>query len=437
MMAVLALDATIVVISACFAVALEAQLDRQNFFDADSFGQYLPLASTFAILTFVTYISWRVYPSLPEHLRLQLRDLSWSLLACNLTGVALYAAWCAAGYDAPALGLLLPTMVACILVLGVRWVLPARQSGGVTGVPLRNAVIVGTGDEAQVVKHQMQHFRRFGYRFSGFVAATPRDRHSQVSKEVVADIDTFFHQKRQSAVDEIFLTAPYDQTMVERLLPNARRAGMDVRIAPDREGGDDIGRGGAYVTQFLALPLQRSELNRAARIQKRALDVAISAAAILLSAVPMLAIALLIKIDSPGPVFYRSRRAGRRGRIFLCTKFRTMTPDSATQDEMRVTRAGKFLRAFSLQELPQVFDVFWGNMSLVGPRPALASETPVSSENYLRRLEVTPGITGLWQVQPGEPDMYVSLDRTYVQNWSVWLDLKILARTFAGVLNAK
>ena len=216
---------------------------------------------------------------------------------------------------------------------------------------------------------------------------------------------------------------------------DTQRAGIDARIAPDQDELESCNGSSAQFSQFLTAPLQRAELTPGARAQKRLFDVVFSAVALLLTAIPMFAIALFIKIDSPGPVFYSSRRVGRGGRAIQCTKFRTMIFAPSAQGELRITRVGRFLRAFSLQQLPQIIDVLRGDLSLVGPRPPLASDTQVLPSGYLRRFEVTPGITGLWQVQAGEPSMYISLDRTYVENWSVWLDLKILANTFAGVLS--
>lgn len=434
--AVFALDATIVVYSACCAYSLELQSARRVAAGAGAAALYLPLASILAFVALLACISWRANPSPSERLRVLLRDQLGSLLASLAAGAALFAAYCTAGSDNFPHGLVMSTIVASLIVLSARRLLQSKWTSEEDGTPLRNAVIIGMGDEAQAVRHQMQRFRRLRYRFSGFVDATPHGRHSQFSPDAVADIYTLFHERRLCGVDEIFVTSPYDQRLMERILPDARRAGVDMRIAPEAGSGADWSRGAAPFSQFLALPLHRAKLNRPARAQKRAFDVIFSAFALLLLGVPMLVIALLIKIDSPGPVFYRSRRVGRGRRIFQCTKFRTMTHNPFAQDEARITRIGRFLRAFSLQELPQILDVLRGNMSLVGPRPPMASDAQNCPGDHLRRLEVTPGITGLWQVQAGEPDTYVSLDRTYIENWSLWLDLRILIRTLAGVLSA-
>jgi exopolysaccharide biosynthesis polyprenyl glycosylphosphotransferase len=187
---------------------------------------------------------------------------------------------------------------------------------------------------------------------------------------------------------------------------------------------------------------------------KRALDIVFSSLALVVLSPVLLAIAIAIKLDSHGPIFYSSERMGKKGRVFRCTKFRTMVIDAETRraeimhmnerdavlfkitNDPRVTKLGRFLRKYSLDELPQFFNVLRGDMSVVGPRPPLASEVQEYKLSHLRRLDVTPGITGLWQVQGRQDpsfDSYVSLDVTYIENWSIWLDLKIIARTIGVV----
>jgi lipopolysaccharide/colanic/teichoic acid biosynthesis glycosyltransferase len=171
----------------------------------------------------------------------------------------------------------------------------------------------------------------------------------------------------------------------------------------------------------------------------------------------LLATAIAVKLDSHGPVFYSSERIGKKGRVFRCFKFRTMVRDAETRradvmhmierdgvlfkiaNDPRITKVGRVLRKYSLDEFPQFFNVLRGDMSIVGPRPPIASEVKEYQLNHLRRLAVTPGITGLWQVQGRQDpsfDNYISLDVTYIENWSIWLDIQIIARTvgvvFAG-----
>jgi len=188
---------------------------------------------------------------------------------------------------------------------------------------------------------------------------------------------------------------------------------------------------------------------------KRALDIVISMCLLLVLFPPLLIIALLIKLDSPGPVFYISHRIGKNGRVFPCYKFRTMVVNAdelthtlASLNERdgilfkitkypRATRIGRILRKFSLDELPQLFNVLDGDMSLVGPRPLLVPEYRVfNGDELIKRLRVRPGMASLWGTRESELTSaeWVRLDDEYVDRWSLLLDAKILARTLSAVL---
>jgi exopolysaccharide biosynthesis polyprenyl glycosylphosphotransferase len=201
----------------------------------------------------------------------------------------------------------------------------------------------------------------------------------------------------------------------------------------------------------------QARCNAAGEIVKRALDVV---AATILAAVLlplMLVIAALIKLDSPGPVLFRQVRAGRSGRPFRMCKFRTMTAnaDAAKQalrhlnasgdprlfkipNDPRITRIGSLLRRASLDELPQLWNIIRGDMSLVGPRPFFVEDLATYETHHFRRLEVRPGLTGLWQVNGRSAvtdfEEVVRLDTQYVDNRSIWLDTLILLRTLPAVL---
>lgn len=199
----------------------------------------------------------------------------------------------------------------------------------------------------------------------------------------------------------------------------------------------------------------RSEFPASASLLKRSIDTAVSFTALLLL-LPFLAIvAICIKFDSSGPVFYCSKRIGRKGRIFQCYKLRTMKQDAdkarhelehlnerdgilfKVSNDPRVTRLGAWLRKYSLDELPQFFNVLIGDMSLVGPRPPLESEVKQYDVCHLRRLDVRPGMTGLWQVVAREDpsfSTYISLDIAYIENWNLFLDARILWRTLEVVM---
>lgn len=192
---------------------------------------------------------------------------------------------------------------------------------------------------------------------------------------------------------------------------------------------------------------------------KRGLDLALAALGLLLLSPLLLAIAVAVKLDSPGPVFYPWRVVGKGGRPFTGYKFRTMVRDAdRLKDELleanemsgpvfkmredpRVTRVGRFLRRYSLDELPQLWSVVTGRMSLVGPRPPLEKEWARFTPTQRLKLSVTPGITCLWQVQGRSAitdfDEWVRLDLEYIRTWSLWLDVKILLRTVGVVVSGR
>jgi putative colanic acid biosysnthesis UDP-glucose lipid carrier transferase len=177
---------------------------------------------------------------------------------------------------------------------------------------------------------------------------------------------------------------------------------------------------------------------------KRAVDLSLATVALLAAALPMLMIALAVKLTSPGPVFFRQRRYGLDGREIRVWKFRSMrtcddgqTIKQATQGDPRITPVGALLRKTSLDELPQLWNIFKGDMSLVGPRPCMRSQIELYRQMYPLYTRVRPGLTGLWQVSGRNETSYeqrVRLDSYYVCNWSVWLDLYIIIRTFRTLL---
>jgi len=239
------------------------------------------------------------------------------------------------------------------------------------------------------------------------------------------------------------------------VVAEARANGIEVRVIPDLYDGLAWNTPVEFIGQFPTIPLHRRDFPQAAFVLKRVMDVTLCVLLGALFALPMLLVALLIRLDSKGPVFYRAQRIGMKGRMFECIKFRTMVnaaegmrPELAHMNERdgvlfkirkdpRITRVGAWLRKYSIDELPQMWNVLGGDMSLVGPRPPLASEVQRYGLDQLRRLDVLPGMTGLWQVEARQDPSfasYISLDTAYVENWSLMLDLRILARTVGVVL---
>jgi exopolysaccharide biosynthesis polyprenyl glycosylphosphotransferase len=324
------------------------------------------------------------------------------------------------------------------------------------GLETRNVLIVGAGRVAHALRNHLQSLGHLGFRFKGFVALTEEEAESG-DAEVIGDVRNCLLLARSLFVDEIFFSVPAERSLVISIVEEARAVGIGVRVVPDLYDGIAWNAPVEYVGQFPTIPLHRRDLPLGVLLLKRLLDTTVSALALAVLSPVMLLFALAIKLESEGPVFYRAQRIGRKGRTFVCYKFRTMCCDAdklkdgllhrnerdgilfKMADDPRVTRIGRFLRKYSMDELPQFYNVLRGDMSMVGPRPPMSAEVEQYNLAHLRRLDVLPGMTGLWQVEARQDpsfDYYISLDTAYVENWSLWLDLKILVRTvgvvFAG-----
>ncbi|AOR36588.1 exopolysaccharide biosynthesis polyprenyl glycosylphosphotransferase [Streptomyces fodineus] len=255
----------------------------------------------------------------------------------------------------------------------------------------------------------------------------------------------------------VTLPAPeFDAAVLRRMSWTAAVQGADFLLAPVLA---DVSASRLAVRPTNGVPLVRIQapnLSRISRLPKELLDRALAAGLLAVLLLPMLAIALIVRWDSSGPALFRQRRVGRYGNHFTMLKFRTMRQDSEAlraelahlnqnsdgllfkvKEDPRITRVGSFLRRSSLDELPQLINVVRGDMSLVGPRPSLPEEVEEYPAEVKRRLLVKPGLTGLWQVS-GRSDLpwaeAVRLDLGYVDNWSMGLDLSILARTGSAVM---
>lgn len=270
-------------------------------------------------------------------------------------------------------------------------------------------------------------------------------------------------QEAQSAranarADTVILTSWSDVSQEElRLLSwDLEGSGVELLVAPRLA---EVAVPRMHIRTAGGVPLlhvEEPEFNGLRRVAKAALDYALTLPIIAVLLPVFLAVAIAVKVSSPGPVFFRQQRVGRYGRPFTMHKFRSMYVDAEQRladladrnehgggplfkmrDDPRVTPVGSIIRRFSLDELPQLFDVLAGTMSLVGPRPPLPSEVAQYENGVRRRLLVKPGVTGLWQVS-GRSDLSwaesVRLDLSYVENWRLGLDLSILARTLRAVL---
>ena len=433
------------------------ELLRSTLINSRSTVLLLAALCGFALSLIITSRGLRLYT--PTRLNNFLHEQRLSLQACLTSGLVLTGAlYLIHAEDIPRSIVLLTIGLVAIGVglrrLGYRVLLYRRFD---RGIGTRNVLIVGTGPEAHALRNHLESIRHLGYNFKGFIDF-PGACHSipGASNDVVGTLDTLFQDARKHFVDEVFFTTPCERRgVVKEVLNQARAHGVDLRVVPDMYDGVAWNSPIEYIGQFPTIPLHRGHVPEISLLLKRVLDLVLSGTILVMISPLLLAISLAVKLDSSGPVLYFSERIGKKGRVFRCVKFRTMVQDAEQRraelmhrnerdgvlfkitDDPRVTRLGKILRKYSLDELPQFFNVLHGDMSIVGPRPPIASEVQEYKLSHLRRLDVTPGITGLWQVQARQDpsfDSYVSLDVAYIENWSFWLDIKIILRTVVVVL---
>lgn len=320
-----------------------------------------------------------------------------------------------------------------------------------SGVGVKRAVLIGRGEMAADATARMTKFRRL--RIVGYVGDGVE------SLDRLSGVDGLGRAVVSSGA-EVVVVVPNGLTTseLEIVLAELDHLPVQVRIVP---GVPRVHHARMHVSslgELSVVSVERPGFSFWQRFVKRAMDVAGSTVALLLLSPVFLLIALAIVVDSGFPVFYRQRRVGARGVSFEVLKFRTMVPDAdqkvsllQQQNEMdgvlfkirndpRITRVGRILRKFSVDEFPQFWNILRGDMSLVGPRPPLQEEVDQYDRFLARRLNVKPGATGIWQIS-GRNDLpfedYVRYDLSYVENWSIGLDLSIMFKTVPVLLFGK
>jgi exopolysaccharide biosynthesis polyprenyl glycosylphosphotransferase len=317
-------------------------------------------------------------------------------------------------------------------------------------------LIAGTNDEARALARTLQRRPWMGYRVCGFVEVTQSGLAVMDGLPVFGTIEDIATISSEHGVQSVIIAGSAAGGSTLQSIDSALSPDISVRVSP---GLANLGAARVILEPIdgMALfSLRRHRFSRRQRLLKRIVDLSVTSVALVVAAPFMLAIAIAIKISSPGPVLFKQRRVGAMEHDFTILKFRTMVVGAHSQRDSldneadgllfkmrrdpRVTRVGRFLRKTSLDELPQLFNVLRGEMSLVGPRPALPEETARYAESQRGRLRVKPGVTGLWQVN-GRHDLafedYVRYDLFYVENWSLTMDLYILAKTIPALLTAR
>jgi exopolysaccharide biosynthesis polyprenyl glycosylphosphotransferase len=310
---------------------------------------------------------------------------------------------------------------------------------------LRKILIVGGGPVARSVARALRNDPLHRATVCGFV-----DDDQPLSPAVLGRIADLDWLARAEFVDELILALPGQPVETRKAAEAGIRNHLDIRAVPDLPPGAWPNSGFDRLGEVPVIILHREPLPSAALFLKRLLDVTGAACGLVLTSPLMAVVALLIRLDSPGTAVYSAERTGAKGRRFRCYKFRSMVTDAARlkedlrgrnqrqgpifklDDDPRITRVGRIIRRYSLDELPQLWNVLRGEMSLVGPRPHPVDEVNHYELQHFRRLDVKPGITGLWQITARDCpsfDLNMHLDLTYIENWSLRLDLRILAGT--------
>lgn len=328
------------------------------------------------------------------------------------------------------------------------------------GVGVERMVLVGAGDVGRMVMRNVVARPELGYQLIGFLDDDPAKSSTDIGPfRALGPVDNFAQVTAEEDINSVIICLPWQShRTLRRVLRACDQAGVRAYVVPDLF---QITRNQMKVESLNGIPListRQVSIQGWNLVLKRASDLVLSAALGLVTLPFILLMALAIRLDSPGPVLYSQVRVGKEGKRFRCFKFRTMVvgadkmrreldekneasgPLFKMRNDPRLTQVGRFLRRYSLDELPQLINIFRGEMSLVGPRPNLPEEVDQYLEWHKKRLAASPGITGLWQVS-GRSDLsfdeMVLLDIYYVENWNLGLDFVILLRSIPAVLGAR
>jgi Undecaprenyl-phosphate glucose phosphotransferase len=330
----------------------------------------------------------------------------------------------------------------------VRQVLERRWRAG---IGLKRVLIAGAGELGRLVADRILEHRELGFQVIGFIDDRAGGDHlGYRGLPLLGTLEEAGELVLREKVDHLYVALPLNEHgKVVNVIQGASREGVDIKVVPD-------------LLQFIALRARLEELDGVPIINindvplqgvnsvvKRAVDLAVSLLALLLLALPLAIIALLVRFTSPGPVFYRQERMSLDGRGFTVYKFRSMFQDAeretgpvfASDDDPRCTPVGRFLRRFDMDELPQIWNVVRGDMSLVGPRPErpfFVEQFKQQFPQYMLRHKVRSGITGWAQVNGWRGntsiEKRIEFDLYYIGNWSLRLDLKIMWLTIINRL---
>ena len=453
----------VLLINLAFAIAYWLRYGLQWFATVDEanfvpYTTFIPISLALTILLFIIYKLGGVY-DMP-------RGASWfdevyRIMTGTATGIILII-FVLVLFFQPTLYSRLIFFYAGILVtvflsisrLGKRYL---RNRLRKRGLGVDRLMIVGAGEVGRTVMRNVVAQPVLGYHVVGFVDDDPDKGNTDIGRfKALGNTSNIPRLVKELAIDEVIITLPwmYHRKIVS-IVAQCEREQVRVRIVPDifqmtlsHLDVEDLGG-------IPMIGVRDISISGSRQFIKRAMDVVISVLALIVLAPLFILLSVIIRLDSPGPAIFRQIRVGKGEQLFSCFKFRSMRvgaeeeketlldknevtgPVFKMRDDPRITPVGRFIRRTSLDELPQLFNVLMGHMSMVGPRPAIPSEVQRYQPWHKRRLEVAPGITGLWQVSGRSEltfDEMVLLDLYYIENWSPLHDLQIMLRTVPKVL---
>ncbi len=320
-----------------------------------------------------------------------------------------------------------------------------------------NILIIGVGSTGIEVLEEIKRNPWWGFRVIGFLGEDIKK--AVDGAMVLGTYKDFSRVVKKYFIDEVIITPPFDKRDISDLIRQAKELHVGIRVVPENFEEPLLVSDINYLGIIPLLTYKERRRHPSELALKRIFDFTISMILLVLLFPAFLILMILIKLDSNGPLFFVQKRVGYKGRVFNLYKFRSMVKEAELlkpallprneikdgvifkiKDDPRITRIGRLFRRYSLDELPQLFNVFIGDMSLVGTRPPMIDEVDKYTHDHMQRLVVRPGLTGLSQVR-GRSELtfrnWVRWDIWYINNWSFWLDLRILWWTIPVVLKGK
>ncbi len=454
-----------ILIAAAFVTAYLLRYQAQLFFSVDpafqlSFQGYLPVAASVVVVLLIAFRFSGVYPYRPGRSWV---EETWRVATASTAGVMIIIV--ANLIFRPMLYsrlVFLYTAVFVTVYLGLSrvFILWARAYLRRYDIGVQRMLLIGAGDVGRMVMRTVAARPDYGLRLIGFLDDHPTKSATDVGRfKALGPVENVREIIETYRIERVIICLPWQtHRTVQRILRECEQLVVPAYVVPDLF---QLTKNQMKVEELNGIPLLST---REVSIQgwnlvlKRSFDLVVGGLMTLVALPFMALIALAIRLDTPGPALFSQVRVGKNGKLFRCYKFRSMVnnadalrheiaqlnessgPLFKIRNDPRLTRVGRRIRRYSLDELPQLFNVLRGEMSLIGPRPNLPSEVEHYQEWMERRLSVSPGLTGLWQVS-GRSDLtfdeMVLLDIYYVENWSMGLDLSILLRSVPAVLRAR